>query len=588
MLNTGIVAGNHAGHQGRLHVIVYKLYFVMSRTCIKNTTMRFRKRRCMLLLIISLGFVYMARTLLLVNQVDRDDDTHVQLNGADMPRKPLQDSSNFHPGEITNQITDSHDAMQPTKRNGSYSPPLLLEGAVLRDTHGNYEPQPVLKLDGLGEKGVAVKFEQSEKQMVDKGIREYSFNQYISDKISLDREIKDLRALECMFWHYPVDLPKASVVIVFHNEGWSTLLRTVHSIVSRSPIHLLEEVILVDDFSDKGRRNQLSTVTCPIVDVIDNMDFRVYPQGDGKLARGAFDWEFFYKRVPITEEEVKRRKHQTEPYRSPVMAGGLFAMDKEYFFEMGAYDPGLQIWGGENYELSFKTWMCGGELLWVPCSHVGHIYRIHGRPPYTFPNGTLGTYQQKNYLRVAEVWMDEYRDYIYSKNPHSLSKVDFGDISAQRHFRKDNKCKTFHWFMETIAYDILKWYPLPPTNLFWGEIHPVDSPNLCLDTMGNNEGGGVGLTHCHGLGGNQMFRLTSVKDLRVADLCVTGKDSKPALFKCSGRNKAKITRDWSYNEITMKLYTKSMQQCLEHRGTMVIISPCDSRKDSQRWDFREV
>ena len=30
-------------------------------------------------------------------------------------------------------------------------------------------------------------------------------------------------------------------------------------------------------------------------------------------------------------------------------------MDRKYFFELGAYDPGMLIWGGENYELSFKV-----------------------------------------------------------------------------------------------------------------------------------------------------------------------------------------------------------------------------------------
>ena len=37
------------------------------------------------------------------------------------------------------------------------------------------------------------------------------------------------------------------------------------------------------------------------------------------------------------------------------MAGGLFAMDRKFFFESGSYDRGLTFWGGENIEMSFRV-----------------------------------------------------------------------------------------------------------------------------------------------------------------------------------------------------------------------------------------
>ena len=73
-------------------------------------------------------------------------------------------------------------------------------------------------------------------------------------------------------------------------------------------------------------------------------------------------------------------------------------------------------------------------------------------------------------MRLAEVWMDEYKEYFYIRDP-PISKLDFGDVSEQKAIRKKLDCKPFSWFMHEVAYDMPEKFPLPPKNKVWGEVN---------------------------------------------------------------------------------------------------------------------
>lgn len=166
------------------------------------------------------------------------------------------------------------------------------------------------------------------------------------------------------------------------------------------------------------------------------------------------------------------------------MLGCAFAINREYFWDLGAYDDQLLIWNAENYELSFKLWLCGGELLECPCSRVAHVFRRHNE----FRKLDGVDFVGRNFKRIAEVWMDDWKQFLYKTDEERYANIDAGDLTEQKAVRERLNCKPFAYFLHFIAPEIISTMPIPkPDDKAYGVLKAfINSTNFCI-TDGKNQ-----------------------------------------------------------------------------------------------------
>eukprot|EP00047_Mylnosiga_fluctuans_P002994 m.226906 g.226906 ORF g.226906 m.226906 type:complete len:588 (+) comp11500_c0_seq1:105-1868(+) len=469
------------------------------------------------------------------------------------------------------------------------------------------------------------------------------FNLARSDSINLDRGVPDARSQGCKQKHYG-RMPTTSVVFVFFNEPMSPLLRSIHSVLDRTPPELLHEVIIVDDGSDapwlkkpledyltllpkvklirmEKRVGLMATRTMGakfatgetitfldshievnvhwleplmarigedrthvVMPIIDSIDPDSFEYRYGGLDILAFSWS-------LGQKGVSRRRSDTEPMPSPIMAGGLFSMDRSYFFDLGAYDPEMRLYGGEEMEISFRIWQCGGTLECIPCSRVGHVFRT-GRywqgQVYPVPGDVI----VKNKLRTAAVWMDEYKAIVNRVMPPLPAGMELGPLDHMQGIREKFQCKPFKWYLQNVYPEMF----IPNDKdfvRFEGEIRNPQH-KACFDTLGaTSQGTVIGVYPCHGSHGTQEFVLSKKGEIRVASMdyddcldAASGQDVR--IWGCHGQGG---NQEWEYDEKTGHLSINGKcalvtPESNDRSPFTLKLAQCDANNPSMEWRFK--
>ncbi|XP_078485799.1 polypeptide N-acetylgalactosaminyltransferase 4 isoform X2 [Ciona intestinalis] len=511
--------------------------------------------------------------------------------------------------------------------------------------------RPKVDPSAPGEYGKAYKVTDNSaevKKLVKEGWDKHAFNHYVCQKISLHRSVGDKRDQECKVRKWRKPLPDTSVIIIFHNEAWCALLRTVHSVLENSPKILLKEIILVDDASTLSNLGKELTdyvaklqivkiirlpsraglirarlagaqeaqgsvltfldshcecaphwlepmleriaedntrVVCPVIEVIDADTFAMSLTTARSVQTGILSWSLGFNWTPRKMNPGQSIKND-EALTSATMAGGLFAMSRKYFYHLGSYDNDMLVWGGENIEMSLRIWMCGGSLEIHPCSHVGHVFRK--RAPYSHPGGSdVITHNNK---RVAEVWLDEYKEQYYKRVPRARA-VEAGDLTARIKLRHDLKCRNFQWYITNI-YPAL--YATPKEDILkGGEWHNKDRDSkYCLDSANPDGKVGVKMTMyvCHGMGVNQDFDLTRNGEIRHSyskELCLQPSGNSIVTYDCVFPKKAvPPEQKWLLTQDGHFRHLASMK-CMAAVGNLVLLEEC---KDipAQMWFVKSL
>lgn len=219
----------------------------------------------------------------------------------------------------------------------------------------------------------------------------------------------------------------------------------------------------------------------PALDIIPADSWGTYHKGTSGHWRYEWNFNLVYTNPGGAIEET------AEPHMSPGTSGGIFAMRKDWFQDLHLFDPGMEQWGGDHFELTMKVWRCGGIIEIVPCSRIGHLFREPVHRPYDVEIPKV----VRNYARLARIWTKDHLEYFYKVKAEARSmRIEGMDALEAIHDKlvRELQCKDMQWYLDHVdvemAFEKEKICVPGATGHPDGCLHPAAQGRSCLDDSG--------------------------------------------------------------------------------------------------------
>ncbi len=271
------------------------------------------------------------------------------------------------------------------------------------------------------------------------------------------------------------------------------------------------------------------SIAVPHFDGIANpVDYEYNPTSDTLVA--SLTWALTVR----MSESRDAKAEVTEPIRSPMLRGNVFAVSRSYFQDLGGYDPALPDGGGENLELSLRTWMCGGKIQVIPCSRVG-ILNLHD---------PVKIVSHINFRRVAELWLGQAKALAYRNAgvPADLPPQEQKAVEERRTALSHTNCHNIEWFFKNVAGNL----PTP----------------------------------------SEKARFFGLLKIRTGRCSRVAADGRLELISCS-KDQYSIPPSEMFFEYDDDKYLTSNGQCLTVKPTAYVVAEaCRPGDSQQRWEYK--